>query len=201
VSHVGFDLRDWIRAPSHKFVLLSALGIILGAGLKLAGLTTSDAIYAVTGAVVLWYAVETQAMRREIARQNTLSVQPLLITEVGRVGNEEKILIRNIGRGPALFVDVDDVDLLAHEGLPGNVAHFASIAFVEANTYVPLNGAVVDQDDPKQRPTPLDAMAYFMPIFADLNYDVTLRYSDLLGSRHTTVMHMGKDGISLKTHS
>ena len=50
-----------------------------------------------------------------MVRQNELAVEPLLITRIERrdadEGQRRDLVIRNIGRGPGLFVRVPDVEI------------------------------------------------------------------------------------------
>ncbi len=88
--------------------------IVLRFGFRLGN---GDSIYLATGLAVLLYTVETSRMRREMvrqreemARQNEIAIQPLLIVTIAKVelgvsatpGYGFGLVLRNIGRGPAL---------------------------------------------------------------------------------------------------
>lgn len=72
--------------------------------------------------VVLIYTVETQGLRIEMIRQNEIAVQPVIVA-AAKKGESENIefLLKNIGRGPALFVKVDDALLTRELGKTGSL--------------------------------------------------------------------------------
>src|SRR5712691_6619831 len=67
----------------------------------------SNVIYWLTGLIVLMYTVETLGMRLEMVRQNELAIQPLVIAVIwGHPDESRQLMLRNIGRGPALSIRV-----------------------------------------------------------------------------------------------
>jgi hypothetical protein len=65
-------------------------------------LTISDAIYAITGLIILWYSYETALMRTEITKQNKMQLRPVINL---RLANSA-VSYKNDGSGPALNVRV-----------------------------------------------------------------------------------------------
>ena len=111
----GLDVR-W------AWVLLSSafLFAVLPWLLKRQGWTTSlsDGIYIGTGIAVVWYTVETYYLRREMVRTNEIAVLPLVVVGVEQVPVPgvavgatfaRKVILRNIGKGPALFVQLTGI--------------------------------------------------------------------------------------------
>jgi hypothetical protein len=63
---------------------------------------------AITCAVVVWYTVETQKLRRLSERQIELLVRPFVVARF----NDGKLYVKNIGKGSAFNVTVESVELL-----------------------------------------------------------------------------------------
>src|SRR5262245_36247423 len=69
---------------------------------------------------IVWYTVETFGLRRETVRQNGIAVRPLVVTNIEYrqisvfpapiVGTQ--VVMKNIGKGLALFVQIDDTTLV-----------------------------------------------------------------------------------------
>jgi hypothetical protein len=81
-------------------------------------------VYVGTGIAVLWYTVETYYLRHETASHNAIVIQPVLVTDIGyhkvpngTVTGIETMFLRNIGQGPALYVQIDDIVVDAATGL------------------------------------------------------------------------------------
>ena len=79
-----------------------------------------DGILLGTGVAIVWYTVETFGLRRETVRQNGIAVRPLVVTNIEYrqissfpapiVGPQ--VVMKNIGKGLALFVQIDDTTLV-----------------------------------------------------------------------------------------
>lgn len=65
-------------------------------------LTISDAIYAITGLIVLWYSYETAMMRSEMTKQNKMQMRPVINLKLA----ENAVFFKNDGTGPALNIRV-----------------------------------------------------------------------------------------------
>lgn len=67
------------------------------------------------GVVVLLYTIETHYMRQEMVRSNAMQVQPVLITRLADPppgeGQGDRLWAHNIGKGPALHVTFEGVDI------------------------------------------------------------------------------------------
>lgn len=108
----------WLQSLREHKLIVASTGILIGAPIITLwiGWNVQTAIYWATGLVVLHYTYETYRMREELVRQNQLAVQPLVLATVKRVNvahdrADLRVVLRNIGRGPALFVCVDDFNL------------------------------------------------------------------------------------------
>src|SRR5262245_55658362 len=100
-------------------------GLVAGIGTQLArpsasawATGVSTAVLASTLVAFIWYSVETLGMRRELIRQNSITIRPLLMTRIeqredpDRARNfVDKVVVRNIGQWPALFVRIEELVL------------------------------------------------------------------------------------------
>jgi len=67
----------------------------------------NNVILAVTAVVIMWYALETAAMKREMAKQNKLSTRPILILSLESKTN---VFLKNEGKGPALNALIEKIE-------------------------------------------------------------------------------------------
>src|SRR5260370_34802706 len=76
----------------------------------------SDGIYLATGIAVVLYTVETFYLRAIAIQQAETAIRPLLVSRIEEVTYEghlvpsprREFVLRNIGHGPALFVEIQD---------------------------------------------------------------------------------------------
>lgn len=177
------NLPKW---SSHQWVLfipLFAIFLILPLYFRtLAVITLSDCLLWLTGFVLLIYTVETQGLRIEMIRQNEIAVQPVIVA-AGKKGESEKIefLLKNIGRGPALFVKVDDA-LLTRE-LGGNwlVTYVNTIDYIEPGCEVTA-AALENRDDQGVASIRKKGKQPF---------HMTIRYEDINRTKIKTVLQVG----------
>jgi hypothetical protein len=107
----------WVRLIGASTMLLGILPFIL----QRAHVTKDygEALLVGTGVAIIWYTVETFYLRQAMVRANEIAVLPLIIAAIeavevsGAVGQNYKksLVLRNIGKGPALFVRVEDLQL------------------------------------------------------------------------------------------
>jgi len=159
-----------------------------------------------TGITVLWYTVETFYLRREVVRQTEIEIQPLLLTLVERVPvwhedhQEERLVVRNIGRGPALAVHIDTSAL-------------AKTVLGEAGTYLlPLDliqpGQIgvpsIDLEPKGQQQNPWQYYSEFAKTLRERSatddYTLIITYEDIARRRFESVVQIGKSGVHLTRH-
>jgi hypothetical protein len=169
----------------------SAVGSALAASIQ-AGLVAG------TVAGLVWYSIETRGMRNEMVRQNEMAVWPMLISAIlespGVDEASHRLVIRNVGKGPALFVKIDNV-IAVPEGR-FNV-EFDSISVIPAGEEELARARVyIDGVLAMNR---LDTfVAALNPRYGQDTHLITVRYQDLAGSTNRwTLMQMGKEGIRL----
>jgi hypothetical protein len=197
---LGWSSRQWVLFLPFMVAFLFAFAVAL-----YAGISVSDTVLFLTGVVILVYTVETQGLRLEMVRQNEMTVQPVIIVtidtkwmqEIAPTGRD-RVVLKNIGRGPALFIKVGEVEL---NQVPRGrlVAKFDTIDYLE-----PGKDAVVVATWRGEFETgssqPQDFTSNLNPQFASESYEVNVFYEDINGQRLKSVMRMGKDGIRLLRH-
>lgn len=143
----------------------------------------ANIIYWVTALVVLAYTVETYGMRLEMVRQNEIAVQPLLIVTIKKVQAgiapvptfEDRVVLRNIGRGVALFVRVEDVQVVSTEDLR-LVAKFETVDYLEPGHEEAGHARAYEGPEGEEHEHALgDFVAHLTPRYANRTYLVTIR--------------------------
>lgn len=164
-------------------------------------------IYLGTGIAVIWYTVETFYLRQAMVLANRIAVFPLVVARVqfvqvsGAAGQNyaERVVLKNIGKGVALAVQVQDFDVetteLGRMGKriegpdaieAGQEVAVESYGFLEADNHVQK---VVETLAPHLKPT------------AQAPHEVVISYADVAGGSHRSVMQMGRGGIRLLAQS
>lgn len=202
----------WATWTAEQRWYFGIFGVLLVLGPVIASRGWSDAantIYWLTALVVLTYTVETYGMRLEMVRQNEIAVQPVVIVPVefrplsiaptATYGHQ--VFLRNIGRGPALFIRVPDVNLTDPIGEVQFVAHFETPDLLEVGKEAVVKATMTYITRvPDPNPTHLDFVASLRPETAAETYQVTAYYDDTGGRTYESVTQMGKDGIRLLRH-
>jgi hypothetical protein len=105
-----------------------------------------------TGVAIVWYTVETFCLRREMVRQNELAVQPVIIAVIREKATQgPHIVLRNIGRGPALYIHMPEMKLSDAAGDQVTfAARFESISYLEPAQEIPVRSScsAIDGDTP-----------------------------------------------------
>jgi len=178
-----------------------------------------------TGIAIVWYTVETFQLRRTMVRQTQLAgkqieigteqnriareqaetaIRPLLVSRIEHRGYAGVIVpsprvefvIRNIGHGSALFVQVQDFTVRTQD--KGSVlVHIDPIAVVEpAKVEIPI----LKPDPPhvgEQRPDPDELVRSLSPQTAPDDCEIVILYENIRGQRFESVVRMGRSGTKL----
>jgi hypothetical protein len=173
-------------------------------------------VLALTLIAIVWYTFETHRMQEAVSaqvetavRQTNLGILPIFVSYIGalQVENEREHLVdvlelENIGNGVALNIIVDklDVELDYEEGeeLFGNSA----ITFDAVMSIPPGQREIVPHKSETSKPRMqevadagiLDWMDRLKPERAVKDYELTIRFMDILGNRYVQVIHIGKSG-------
>lgn len=189
------------------------LFVLVVAGLKsVLSWSVSDATYLATGLAVVAYTVETWKMRRELVRQNEIAIQPLMIAVIeerpprsGSGPYEPQFILRNIGRGPGLHIEVKDIKVLEVEGW----VHRAKFKITEVDCIEPGKEAVAELRVEAEasgviEPLSVKVATYFLeqlnPCKAGETCAVIISYEDISGQPRWSKVQMGKGGIRLLDH-
>ena len=179
-------LLNWPKWSSRQWALftpLAAAFLILPLYFRTGtGITVSDCLLWLTGFVLLIYTVETQGLRIEMIRQNEIAVQPVIVAAAKKGGSENiEFLLKNIGRGPALFVKVDYAYLRRELGENWAVAWVNAIDYIEPGCEVT---AVALENCGYQRLSPIRKNR-------EEPFHMTIRYEDINRTKIETVLQVG----------
>ena len=135
-----------------------------------------------------------------MVRQNELAIQPLVIAVIGGTEGSRQLMLRNIGRGPALSIRVEDVTLtdVAGDNVPF-IMKVQTMDYLEPQT----ERAPITELMSASSATPgayFDAVPSLDPCTAVDSCRLTIKYGDLGGQLRCSLMQMGKDGIRLLDH-
>lgn len=68
-------------------------------------------VLAITAVIVLWYAIETARLRREMVRQNEIALRPVLVPIFQTGGKPPSFRLKNIGEASAFNIKLEAVPL------------------------------------------------------------------------------------------
>jgi len=204
-------LTMWCQRLAQRIRLtgtVAAVFLVAPLVAKIVGLTVGDGVLWGTGVVILLYTYETYQMRRELVRQNEIAIQPLVLATVetrqltlNTYGRQ--VVLRNIGRGPALHVHVDDFQHIPDgEGEwllrippadciePGGEAVRGVIQVARRKGEEVYRGADRDRG----------FVGVLDPDSANKTYEIIVRYEDIAHRKYWAKVQMGKGGIRLLDH-
>lgn len=198
--------RTWSPRWNTFAVVGSAVFIVVPLLGTLLGYKPSTVILWATGLVVLAYTIEAYRIRLELVRQNEIAIQPVLITTIEEIRTgtgktrrfKNQIVIRNIGRGPALFIKVNEMDLF-EEADVHFVAKFDTVDCLESGKDT-LAKVALWSHAPKEVQERFDFVSNLDPRYATRTFQVVISYEDIAGQKRESVMQMGKDGVRLLRH-
>lgn len=191
--NLGIRAR-WLPRPIALLIATSAIYIAVAIPLGSRANKWSEVIYFATGLILIWYTVETHAMRKETTRQAELAVRPLVLA---RLESPQGLVVRNIGSGPALYVKVEDIefDTDAPTGRPSHVAKFATTDVIEAKAEVPATVQLARITGEGTIKPLYEFLSSLDPKYQkNLDLPIVIHYQDLYGTLHRTRLEMGKSG-------
>ncbi len=167
-----------------------------------------NALIWATGVVLLLYTYETQEMRRQLVRQNEISVQPLVLATVesrpvdgARDRRGLQVVLRNIGRGPALFVRVDEFAVHRVAGTETELLlTIPPVDCIESGRDAACDVKFVAREAGKEVSRHQNFAANLHPNTASETYEVMIRYEDTDRREYWAKVQMGKAGIRLLDH-
>lgn len=165
--------------------------------------------------VLAWYTVETRRMQQAVVlqawtavRQTNLSIQPIFTVHIGEVQTElrdrrylDRLELENIGNGVALNIQIDTLNLdLGFEApsiLPDPHIVFERVVSIEKGRRVAVEHTTWAGDHDKTGndiTRTLDLMRHLSPPRAERDYEMRVRFSDMMGNRYVQTIHVGKIG-------
>jgi hypothetical protein len=208
-------LTMWCQRLAQRTGLTgAAAAVFLGAPLVawIAGWNVGNAVVFGTGVVVLLYTYETYQMRWQLVRQNEIAIHPLVLATVkfGKIdgGTEAwRVVLRNIGRGPALFVRVDDFGGQENEqNKTVRLSRIPPVDCIEPGKDKELPVEVVMEEEGiievlrNGGYRGWNFVAKLNPGSATETYVITVRYEDIDRRKYWAKIQMGKGGIRLLDH-
>jgi hypothetical protein len=195
---VGWSTRQWMF-----FLIVVSLFAVLIFIALLGQKAVNDLLIALTGLVVLVYTIETQSLRMEVVRQNEIALKPFVIIGIHRKKWFNRIYLKNIGKGAALFVRIEDVALgkvvgdLAdlRERVVGDIATFSQFNYIESGEETDFQALCAT--NPMAGSIKVDFLPSIDPDTAQDNYELTIHYQNVEGRAYQTKMRIGNDGIAL----
>lgn len=124
-------------------------------------------VLTLTLAVVFWYTVVTHRMQRavvaqsrELVRQRQLSNMPALVADIKRLNGADYLQLTNIGKGVAINIAIDDVEIRYPTLQPGHIEFnkvlmlpVGGTASVESDFFITSGDAAESQQLNFPRPT------------------------------------------------
>ena len=147
-------------------------------------------------------------MRNELVHQNQLAVQPLVLAALERedVAFDQRklhVILRNIGRGPAFFVCVDDFSIIAGDNGTSYRLHISPIDCIGGGEKAYCNVARIARTaEGSEQALSLgtDPVAALDPDSANRTHILAVRYEDIDHGKYVATTQMGKSGIQLLNH-
>jgi hypothetical protein len=163
---------------------------------------------------MVWYTIETRRMQKAVAaqvktlvQQTNLSIRPIFIAYIGekRMRNEHDLAVdclelENVGKGIALNITVDSVaveleDDAAKATFPAPRLIFDAVLSIQPGEreLVTHQSSTSDEETQPWRGH-VDWMNRLKPPRAIRDYELLVRFADILGNRWIKTIHVGSSG-------
>jgi len=142
----------------------------------------SSIILSLTFLAILWYAWETRGLKIQIIRQTELSLRPLVLIDWISPG---KYVLKNIGNGPALDIQIDEISLIDELAIKYSFKRIDLLETKEQRDLEILIGG---------RTAIIMELGAIMPHSAGKDFDYFIKYADLNGMRYESNGKVGKVG-------
>lgn len=138
---------------------------------------TQTVVLFLTGIVIAWYTYETRGMHKEITRQNSIALRPVVVFEFKQDEAHNRLLIaRNIGQGAAFNIVTTPLNVI-----PGDEAwdiHFDSIHSLASHQWAEVGYRMPVLEERADR-------GYvFFPQATSKQRDLRIEYEDVEGGRY-----------------
>ena len=139
-------------------------------------LATQTFAVVLTGAILIWYTIETQLLRKETQKQTELQIRPFVIMEF----KNNEFYLKNIGRGPALNIKIKPVQVSSEESIVIKFEEMISI--VNAGDQI----QVEPEGFRNGRSTEKFFTAHLKPQYANRNLSIFIDYHSINLEAYTT---------------
>jgi len=172
------------------FLLIGFLVLIVGTYFVSKDvIVTETATVILTGVVLIWYAWETNQLRRETQRQTEIQLRPFVIFRF----ENEVFQVSNLGNGPALNVRIDDVRISKEDRAVIRFPEVVPVLLVHESIPFPgeyiLQGNTVDSES--------SAMAHLNPRFASLRLPVQIHFNNVEMKSYTVKLVVSPGTIEI----
>jgi hypothetical protein len=159
----------------------------------------SEAIYFLTGLILIWYTWETREVRRAMLHQAALQIRPFLGIEYG---DDRKIWVHNLGKGVARDIKCQNVPLT--QGQPGDTiitVEWKAIDFLLEGHKRELigEGAFIEGGD-AEREKFAERLKIWLANFGPHGksvYEFVIDYADLTGRQYRAVVKVNRGHTEL----
>lgn len=140
---------------------------------------------------IILYTIETGRLRRATVRHTELSLRPLVVIDWDETEGS-KYVLRNMGKGHALKVKVEDISVINEEQI--KIAYnFPEQSMIPADKFQHL---IIKVGDEEASSFQLGALN---PYSAIRSFNYIVKYTDINKKPYRTKGKMGKGGVSVES--
>ena len=126
-------------------------------------------------------------------------IEPRTVQKVAPV-SVDQVILRNIGRGPALYIQVNDVTSYEDTRIR-SVIKAKVVDCIEAGKEAEVDFTFRLESAEEVHNKSTDSLGYpINPSYLTRTYNVVLSYEDINGQKHESILRMGNDGVRLLRH-
>jgi Ca2+/Na+ antiporter len=162
---------------------------------------------------IVWYTIEANRMQRTVqqqvqaaVQQTNLSVLPFFVAHIGRASMDNEFgksvrcfELENIGNGIALNVTVDPIDIELEtkiDFMPApHIVFDAVVSIPPGELKLVPHSSYINYESSNNQVPALDWMSNLTSVRAVKDYELKVRFMDILGNRYVQVIHAGRSGI------
>lgn len=146
----------------------------------------ADIALILTFFALLWYAWETSRMKKELIRQNEISIRPCIV--IFYEDNEGSYFFNNVGNGPAFHVKLEEIPLLE------DTAFRFTYKSDSSDLIVPNNKSRIIFRDENGNIASSFHLGAISPRSASKSFDVVVNYISMDNIKYQTYGKIGKIG-------
>jgi hypothetical protein len=168
--------KKCIKNKHWFFLSIYSAGVLLFSVIVKDWIATQTFAIIVTGAIVIWYTIEAQLLRRETQKQTEIQIRPFIKI----VHSNRKFYLKNLGPGPSLNVKVRPVQVSSEESI---IIKFDEvIPEINSGEMVEINAEGFHHG----RSTGTFFLAHLDPKYANRNLSIFIDYQSIDLKTYTT---------------